>query len=180
MRTVISGAVSVSRLRPIDQQFRRRSLVFLAEVVAETVRDRLEHGEGSTSVCSCDASARPARSQPSLRGRPSSPLHQRPHSRPEQSGRPAKPSCHRTVRLVEFLLDRFQLRQHLGQFAGWFTSQSFCGARRMRAPLAPPRLSLPRKVEAEAQAVVTNWEMESPEARILAFNAAISCASISS
>jgi hypothetical protein len=25
-------------------------------------------------------------------------------------------------------------------WAGWLTSQSFCGARRMRAPLAPPRI----------------------------------------
>ena len=40
--------------------------------------------------------------------------------------------------------------------AGWLTSQSFCGARRMRAPLAPPRLSEPRKVEADAQAVETS------------------------
>jgi hypothetical protein len=47
----------------------------------------------------------------------------------------------------------------------------------MRAPLAPPRLSPPRKVEADAQAVVTSWEMESPEARILALRAAISCSS---
>ena len=35
-------------------------------------------------------------------------------------------------------------------------SQSFCGARRMRAPLAPPRLSVQRKLEAEAHAVVTS------------------------
>jgi len=34
--------------------------------------------------------------------------------------------------------------------AGWLTGQSFCGASRMRAPLAPPRLSLPRNVAAEA------------------------------
>ena len=40
--------------------------------------------------------------------------------------------------------------------SGWLTAQSFCGARRMRAPLAPPRLSEPRKVEAEAQAVETS------------------------
>ena len=40
--------------------------------------------------------------------------------------------------------------------AGWFTSQSFCGARRMRAPFAPPRLSEPRNVDADAQAVVTS------------------------
>ena len=32
------------------------------------------------------------------------------------------------------------------------TSQSFCGARRMRAPFAPPRLSVPRKLAADAQA----------------------------
>ena len=51
--------------------------------------------------------------------------------------------------------------------AGWFTSQSFCGARRMRAPLAPPRLSERRKVEAEAHAVETSCETDSPEARIL-------------
>src|SRR5262245_38549789 len=28
-------------------------------------------------------------------------------------------------------------------WVGWLTSQSFCGLRRMRAPLAPPRLSEP-------------------------------------
>ena len=64
--------------------------------------------------------------------------------------------------------------------AGWFTSQSFCGARRMRAPFAPPRLSEPRNVAADAQAVVTSWEMDSPDARILAFRAAMSCSPISS
>ena len=50
--------------------------------------------------------------------------------------------------------------------AGWLTSQSFCGARRMRAPFAPPRLSVPRKVEAEAQAVDTSCEMDNPDARL--------------
>ena len=37
----------------------------------------------------------------------------------------------------------------------------------MRAPFAPPRLSVPRNVAADAQAVETSWEMDSPEARIL-------------
>ena len=54
--------------------------------------------------------------------------------------------------------------------AGWLTSQSFCGARRMRAPFAPPRLSVPRNVDADAQAVVTSCEVDSPEARILALS----------
>ena len=44
----------------------------------------------------------------------------------------------------------------------------------MRAPLAPPRLSLPRNVAAEAQAVVTSCEMDRPDASTLAFRAAMS------
>jgi hypothetical protein len=40
-------------------------------------------------------------------------------------------------------------------------------------------LSEPRKVDAEAQAVETSWEMDRPEARILALSLATSCASIS-
>ena len=68
----------------------------------------------------------------------------------------------------------------LASSGGLLTSQSFCGARRMRAPLAPPRLSVPRKVDADAHAVETSWEVESPEARTLAFNAAMSLASTSS
>ena len=39
--------------------------------------------------------------------------------------------------------------------SGLFACQSFCGARRIRAPLAPPRRSEPRNVEALAQAVST-------------------------
>ncbi len=45
----------------------------------------------------------------------------------------------------------------------------------MRAPLAPPRLSLSRKVDADAQAVETSWETDSPEARIVRLRAAMSC-----
>jgi len=39
----------------------------------------------------------------------------------------------------------------------------------MRAPFAPPRLSEPRNVDADAQAVETSWEMDRPDARIVAF-----------
>ncbi len=44
----------------------------------------------------------------------------------------------------------------LASSAGLLTSQSFCGARRSRAPLAPPRLSVPRKLPAAAHAVDTS------------------------
>ena len=56
--------------------------------------------------------------------------------------------------------------------AGWLTAQSFCGARRMRAPLAPPRLSEARNVAADAQAVETNSETDKSDAKILAFKTA--------
>ena len=63
--------------------------------------------------------------------------------------------------------------------SGSLTFQSFCGARRMRAPLAPPRMSEPRNVDADAQAVETRSETDSPEARILFFSEAASCLLIS-
>ena len=47
----------------------------------------------------------------------------------------------------------------------------------MRAPLAPPRLSLSRKVDADAHAVETSWETDSPEARIVLFSASMSASS---
>ena len=50
----------------------------------------------------------------------------------------------------------------------------------MRAPLAPPRLSLPRNVEADAHAIETSCEIDSPESRICAFSASTSSAPISS
>ena len=48
----------------------------------------------------------------------------------------------------------------------------------MRAPFAPPRLSEPRNVDAAAQAVETNCEMDRPEARILSFSEVASFAPI--
>ena len=68
----------------------------------------------------------------------------------------------------------------LASSGGLLTAQSFCGARRMRAPLAPPRLSVPRNDDADAQAVETSCETDRPEARIFSFRLAMSFASIRS
>ena len=73
-----------------------------------------------------------------------------------------------------------RVRRTVASSAGSLTSQPFCGARRIRAPLAPPRLSVPRNVEAEAHAVETSCATDSPESRIVALRAAMSAASISS
>jgi hypothetical protein len=64
-------------------------------------------------------------------------------------------------------------------WAGLLTAQSFCGARRMRAPFAPPRLSEPRNVDAEAHAVETSSPTVSPDARMALLSASASLASIS-
>ena len=69
-------------------------------------------------------------------------------------------------------------RKTFASCSGWLAAQSFCGARRMRAPLAPPRLSEPRKVAAEAQAVDTSSEIDRPQAMTLPLRAAMSCALI--
>ena len=50
----------------------------------------------------------------------------------------------------------------------------------MRAPFAPPRLSVPRKVEADAHAVTASCETVSPDASTFALSAAMSCAFTSS
>jgi hypothetical protein len=50
----------------------------------------------------------------------------------------------------------------------------------MRAPLAPPRLSDPRNVDAHAQAVETCSATDRPDAMILTFTSATSCESIKS
>jgi hypothetical protein len=63
---------------------------------------------------------------------------------------------------------------------GLLTAQSFCGARRIRAPLAPPRLSVPRNDDADAQAVEASWATVRPDAKIASFRPAMSFASISS
>src|SRR6266480_850993 len=80
--------------------------------------------------------------------------------------------------LLNSLWMSFRVLSTLASWAGWLTSQSFCGARRILAPFAPPRLSEPRNVDADAHAVETNSEIDRPNARILAFSEAISCASI--
>merc|ERR1712127_446255 len=61
---------------------------------------------------------------------------------------------------------------------GLFTSQSFCGDNWRRDPLAPPRLSVPRNVDAEAQAVATHWVTDKPDFKTLPFNSWISLSPI--
>jgi len=54
--------------------------------------------------------------------------------------------------------------KNVASSAGLLASQPFCGARRIRALFALPRLSVPRKLPAAAQAVETSWETGGPGA----------------
>ena len=60
---------------------------------------------------------------------------------------------------------RSSVSSAMASSAGSLTAQSFCGDSRRRAPLAPPRLSVPRWLEPAAHAVLTSWDTESPEPR---------------
>ena len=55
--------------------------------------------------------------------------------------------------LIESALDLFEYLQDPGELGGLVNLPVLLWARRMRAPLAPPRLSEPRKVAAKDQAV---------------------------
>jgi hypothetical protein len=63
--------------------------------------------------------------------------------------------------------------------SGSLTAHSFCGARRTRPPLAPPRLSVPRKDPAAANAAATRREIGRPLARISFLSDAMSVSSTS-
>ena len=116
----------------------------------------------------------PARRVRSHRDLRSSRPARRRRNRPERSRQPATPSSRRTgAALNSFWMPSRALRT-FASWAGWLTCQSFCGARRIRAPFAPPRLSEPRNVEADAQAVETSSGIDRPEARILALRLAMS------
>jgi hypothetical protein len=73
-----------------------------------------------------------------------------------------------------------RVRSTWASVSGSLTSQPRWGSRRMRAPFAPPRLSLPRKVEADAHAVATSWASDSPESRICSLSVAMSSSPTSS
>ena len=73
-----------------------------------------------------------------------------------------------------------RVRSTDASWSGLLTSQPLCGSSRIRAPLAPPRLSLPRNVEADAHAVETSCDTVRPEARISRLSAAMSSLQTSS
>jgi hypothetical protein len=69
------------------------------------------------------------------------------------------PDC----RAVERALDALERLEHLRQLGGLVDFPILLRRQRMRAPFAPPRLSEPRNVDADAQAVETSCETDRPE-----------------
>jgi hypothetical protein len=73
-----------------------------------------------------------------------------------------------------------RVRSTVASVSGSLASQPFCGSSRIRAPLAPPRLSLPRNVEADAHAVATSCPIGMPASSTRCLSAATSASSIAS
>src|SRR4029077_8720590 len=104
----------------------------------------------STSVCSCEASMRPgAKGTFTLW-----PAFFAACSTPAPPARTIRSASEIFLPPEAAPLNSFWMPSSFcrtfASWAGWLTSQSFCGARRMRAQLAPPRLAEPRKVAAAA------------------------------
>lgn len=78
------------------------------------------------------------------------------------------------LRAVEVALNVFQGLQHRRQLRRLVGRPVLLRASRRRPPLAPPRLSEPRKLEAAAQAVDTSWDTDRPEANSLLLRVATS------
>ena len=172
--TVISGAVSVSSCAlSTSSSAARPSRPWRAKLRKPSASGS-RTAKDSTSVCACDASVRPGTkgtvtscpacfAAASMAAPPASTIR----SASEILLPPAAPAS-------KSLRTRSSTSITRASSAGSLTAQSFCGARRMRAPLAPPRLSLPRKVAADAQAVRTSCAVDRPEASTAAFSAAMS------
>ena len=108
----------------------------------------------STSVCSCVASVRPGvnGTVDVVRRRPAAACSTaaRAGEHDQVGQRDLLAAC----AALNVLLDRPRgSRSTVASWSGSLTSQPLCGSSRIRAPLAPPRLSLPRNVDADAHAV---------------------------
>ena len=142
------------QLRPVDEQLLgRHARSRPSGSCGSRRRSARAPRRTATSVCSCVASVRPgvngtSTSWPAFFAACSTAAAAAEH---DQVGE--RDLLAAGLRGVEVAWMPSSVVSTFASFAGWFTSQSFCGASRMRAPLAPPRLSEPRKVEAEAQAV---------------------------
>ena len=184
MRTVISGTLSVRRLARSTSQCSASTPVPGREALRNPSAIGSRMAKASMSVWAWVASVRPGRNGTST----SWPAFLAACSTATQP-----PSTIRSASDTPFFppilpptwapLNRVWIPSRVSSTCvsrgGSFTAHSFCGRRRIRAPLAPPRLSLPRKVDADAQAVDTSAGIESPEARIVALREAMSAASTS-
>ncbi|SQA02555.1 Uncharacterised protein [Serratia marcescens] len=177
--TVISGAVRVSNCALSTSSVSAGTRYLPFRKLRKPSASGSIASKESTSVCSCEASMRPGangtvRAKPAFFAACSTPAAPASTIRSASETR-LPPAC--ASLKARWMLS--SLASVAASCAGWLTAQSFCGARRMRAPLAPPRLSEPRKLEAEAQAVETSADTGRPEASTAFFSAAMSCSSIS-
>ena len=171
-RSVGDKAVSVSKCALIHQQFLGREILRGLDIIAETIGRRFEYGERLHigHLLRCVRASRRERN-----------LHALPclFRRCLDGGTPAKNDnvpASETFFLPDCdLLNSVWIFSRTGSTfassAGWLTSQSFCGARRMRAPFLRRRgfVRAAEIVDAEAHAVLTSCEIDNPGSEDFAF-----------
>jgi len=171
------GCSQGQQLRLVNQQFLGPYGITGLLVVAEAVRLRLKHGDGDHIGLLCEPSIRPGAKEPYLvTSILRSLLDARATGQNDQvSQRDLLPP---EAALLNVLWMPSRVFSTLASWEGWLTSQSFWGARRMRAPFGTTALVGATDVDADAQAVETSSETDRPEARTLPLREAMSCSSI--
>src|SRR6476659_1863470 len=166
--------------RAVDEQVFRRHPRPYVDVVAECVHGRLERGEPFDvgPLLRCVRTSRPKRDLNVMTG-PGGRLFDRgaPTEHDQIGQRDLLPSRWESLKRCWI---RWSVPSAGTSVSGSLTAQLRCGSRRMRAPLAPPRLSLLRNVEADAHAVTTSCDTDRPESRSWLLRAPMSSASMSS
>ena len=147
-----------------------------AQIVAEPVRLRLEDRERLHVglLLGGVGTPRHERDRDVVAGVPRGLLDGGAPAQDDQIGQ--RHLCCRRTGIVEVGLDLLQDRQHLGQLGRAVDLPVPLGGRRIRAPFAPPRLSVPRKLAADAQAVETSCGMDRPDSRSRLLSSAMSSA----
>ena len=126
----------------------------------------------STSVCSCEASARPGANGTLMLTPASAAAFSTAAAPPSTIVSASETGLPNARRTSSSLATTSAVPALTGQLA-W-------GSSRSRAPFAPPRLSVLRNVAAEDQAVCTSCATVRPDARICFFSSAASASDSSS
>ena len=156
------GSGQPEQVGAVQQQGLRRKLLALAQVVAEAVRPRLEHRE-RLDVGVLLRGVGPPGANGTVMSWPASFAAFSTAAPPASTIRSASEIVEPDALNSCWIPSRVD--KVVASSAGSLTAQPRCGSRRIRAPFAPPRMSVPRNDAADAHAARTSWGTDRPESR---------------